>query len=87
MDERDHKGEEHQAGHDRGIDRNATGVGDEFVFFAAEELAKWLEHRRKDYPRALGIVERVLREGGCASLGEREAFARRLARLKRKSGA
>ena len=32
MDERDHKGEEHQAGHDRGIDRNATGVGDEFVF-------------------------------------------------------
>ncbi len=60
---------------------------DPLDLFAAEELAKWLEHRRKDYPRALGIVERVLREGGCASLGEREAFARRLARLKRKSGA
>jgi uncharacterized protein len=54
--------------------------------FAAVELAKWLEHRKSDFARATGIVERVL-AGRRLSPDDRESLAHRLARLRRKSGA
>ncbi|HPI93008.1 MAG TPA: ribonuclease H-like domain-containing protein [Deltaproteobacteria bacterium] len=49
--------------------------------FAAEELAKYHEHRRHDYGRAAMIVRTVLE--GCSSLSdeERNAFEHRLHRL------
>jgi uncharacterized protein len=52
--------------------------------FAALELAKWLEHRKSDFTRAIGIVERILEAGQRVSPEDRDALANRLARLKRK---
>lgn len=61
-------------------------ASDPHDLFAVAELAKWLEHRRKDYPRAIGIVEQVLVHGRRVLPEDRESLARRLARLKRKNG-
>jgi uncharacterized protein len=55
--------------------------------FAVEELAKWLEHRKGEFARAVGIVEGLLSAGRRLSPEDREAFAHRLVRLKRKAGA
>ncbi len=58
---------------------------DPFDLFAAEELAKYHEHRRQDYARAELIVRTVL--DGCRSLSdeERQAFEYRLQRILAKS--
>ena len=55
--------------------------------FAAEELAKWLEHRACDNARAIGVVETILAGSRSLSPTERQALAHRLARLKKKSAA
>jgi len=52
--------------------------------FAAEELAKWLEHRAYDHSRAIDIVERVLAGTWTLSSAERERLIHRLSRLERK---
>ncbi len=49
--------------------------------FAAEELAKYLEHRVHDYQRAIRIVEDILENAGYLSGEVRGAFEYRLARL------
>jgi len=51
--------------------------------FAVEELAKYLEHRLKDFGQARNLVERAL---AGASLEARPALHRRLDRLGRKDG-
>ncbi len=53
--------------------------------FAAEELAKQLEHVEKDFHAALAVVERWL-QCGCGTDGEREAFFHRRERLRRRAG-
>ena len=55
---------------------------DEIDLFALVELAKWYEHKRRDFARALALTERAgsVRQ----SPDERAALARRLERLERK---
>ncbi|HOI73787.1 MAG TPA: ribonuclease H-like domain-containing protein [Syntrophales bacterium] len=53
--------------------------------FAAEELAKDLEHNEKDAPAALAVVECWLACGSGAE-GETAAFLHRRARLRRRTG-
>lgn len=55
-------------------------------YFAVEELAKWLEHRRHDYRRAAGLVSGLLDATGATTPDEAEALAYRLNRLRRKLG-
>jgi uncharacterized protein YprB with RNaseH-like and TPR domain len=52
--------------------------------FAAQELAKWLEHKRHDYARAVKIVEGLLDDASGLSEEERESLRYRLNRLKGK---
>lgn len=40
--------------------QNLTAGDLPFSFFAHEELAKYYEHRRRDYPRALSFVEKAI---------------------------
>jgi uncharacterized protein YprB with RNaseH-like and TPR domain len=58
---------------------------DPFDLFAAEELAKWLEHRRKDHAGAIDIVEALLAGSPSLTPSEREKLSYRLERLRRKS--
>ncbi|MGB4108763.1 MAG: hypothetical protein WBL38_02845, partial [Desulfomonilia bacterium] len=60
-------------------------VRDPGDLFAAEEMAKWLEHRAYDHLRAIEIVETALSGSGTLSLADRSSLAHRLARLKRKA--
>jgi len=53
--------------------------------FAVEELAKWLEHRKKDYERAAGLVRALLDEGRPEE-AERRSLQHRLERLRGKTG-
>jgi len=53
-------------------------------YFAVEELAKWLEHRRHDYGRAADLVSGLLAQTGATTPDERDALAYRLNRLRRK---
>jgi hypothetical protein len=53
--------------------------------FAAEELAKDLEHNEKDAPAALAVVECWL-ACGSGTEGETAAFLHRRARLRRRAG-
>ncbi len=52
--------------------------------FAAEELAKWLEHRQSDFGRAAVLVERIIEGAQGITPTDREGLVYRLARLKRK---
>ncbi len=76
----------------RGLWKQAVSVWEEMIasdphdLFAAEELAKWLEHRAYDYSRAIGIVTAVLSGRKALSRDEREGLSYRLVRLRRKSG-
>ncbi|MRR37200.1 hypothetical protein EG829_21585, partial [bacterium] len=54
--------------------------------FAVEELAKWLEHRGKDYDRAVGLIQRMLDGSAALSSSDKESLAHRLTRLRRKMG-
>ncbi len=53
--------------------------------FALEELAKWCEHRTRDYGGALELVERALERHGVAP-EERQALLHRRGRLLRRCG-
>jgi uncharacterized protein YprB with RNaseH-like and TPR domain len=59
--------------------------GDSCHIFAVEELAKWCEHRKGDFDRALNLVKNVLKNAPYLSITEREAFVYRFNRLKRRS--
>lgn len=51
-------------------------------FSAVSELAKWLEHRTRDYRRAKMLVESALAQDNTFSEEERESLSHRLKRLK-----
>ncbi len=53
--------------------------------FAAEELAKDLEHNEKDAPAALAVVDRWLARGS-GTEEETAAFLHRRERLRRRAG-
>ena len=55
-------------------------------YFACEELAKWLEHRRRDYRKAADLVTRLLDNRGATTTDEAAALVYRLNRLDRKLG-
>jgi hypothetical protein len=55
--------------------------------FAVEELAKWYEHRRRDFGRAAGLVQGVLGRGTSLGEPERTALEYRLERLLHKAAA
>jgi predicted patatin/cPLA2 family phospholipase len=46
------------------------------------ELAKWLEHRVRDYRRAQVMIEKALDQEDAFSAEERESLSHRLKRLK-----
>ena len=52
--------------------------------FAVEELAKWYEHRQRDFERAFSLVNHILDKGRTLSAMDRDAFRYRLNRLKRR---
>jgi len=52
--------------------------------FALIELAKWCEHRRRDFTRALALVERACVCERSLSPDERTDLAHRRERLERK---
>jgi uncharacterized protein len=54
-------------------------------FYAVSELAKWLEHRGRDYFRAKALIEQALRQDNTFSTEERESLLHRLKRLNTKS--
>lgn len=58
---------------------------DPFDPFAAEELAKWLEHRQMRFVEAIEVVERVLQGSTALEEPRREALLYRLRRLVRKA--
>ena len=53
-------------------------------FFAAEEMAKWLEHRQHAFDEAIELVERLLAAPHLAADEQRASFLHRLERLRRK---
>lgn len=59
-------------------------AGDSENVFAAVELAKWYEHRERDFQRALSLVDKVLTSPHQLSEHERDALMYRLNRLKRR---
>ncbi len=50
-------------------------------FYAVSELAKWLEHRVRDYPAAGALIERALNQADIFSADEMESLRHRLKRL------
>jgi uncharacterized protein len=54
-------------------------------FSVVEELAKWYEHRVRDYGKAVSLVHKALAHGNCLTDVQREALRYRLARLQRKA--
>ena len=59
---------------------------DRFDVFAAEELAKWLEHHEMRFIEALEVVEPALEALEVAEGGMREALTHRVNRLRRRIG-
>ncbi|MBN2569743.1 MAG: ribonuclease H-like domain-containing protein [Deltaproteobacteria bacterium] len=55
-------------------------------YFACEELAKWLEHRRRDYSKAACLISRLLNAKSATTSGDATVLAYRLKRLNRKLG-
>lgn len=53
-------------------------------FYAISELAKYLEHHERDYPRAKTLIEQALAENNIFSEVERESLTHRLKRLNAK---
>ncbi len=62
--------------------RLAADAGD---LFAVEELAKWLEHRQRNYADAIDLVDRLLLSARLTDGDARESFRYRLERLRRKA--
>ncbi|MBN1637034.1 MAG: ribonuclease H-like domain-containing protein [Deltaproteobacteria bacterium] len=54
--------------------------------FAVEELAKFLEHKKHDYTRAIELIEVILDRPVAVAPFEHDALIYRMERLKRKSG-
>ncbi|HNV57844.1 MAG TPA: tetratricopeptide repeat protein, partial [Smithellaceae bacterium] len=50
-------------------------------FYAVSELAKHLEHRARDYARAMALIETALAGGNLFSEEEKDSLGRRLKRL------
>jgi hypothetical protein len=50
-------------------------------FYAVSEMAKYLEHRTKDYARAKGLIENAFSRNNTFSEDERESLLHRLKRL------
>ncbi len=50
-------------------------------FYAISELAKYLEHRERDYPQAKAMIENALNQYNTFSQDERESQLHRLKRL------
>ena len=59
-------------------------AGDPDNVFAAVELAKWYEHRERNYSRALSLIDQILPAARHLSESEREALMYRQNRLKRR---
>ncbi len=55
-------------------------------FFAVEEMAKYLEHRRRDYRKAIDIINEALSLPHPRTALERDALLYRLKRLKSRAG-
>jgi hypothetical protein len=55
-------------------------------YFAAAELAKWYEHRKHDYEKAIDIVSKTLTLSGLKTSEERNSLLHRLNRLKSRAG-
>ena len=55
-------------------------------FFAVEEMAKYLEHRRRDFKKAIDIVNEALSLPHSQTASERDALVYRLKRLKSRAG-
>ena len=55
-------------------------------FYPVSELAKWLEHRVRDCPRAKALIEQALNQDNTFSAEERESLLHRLIRLNTKLG-
>ncbi len=55
-------------------------------FFAVEEMAKYLEHRRRDFKKAIDIINEALSLSHPQAALERDALAHRLRRLKSRAG-
>jgi tetratricopeptide (TPR) repeat protein len=55
-------------------------------FFAVEEMAKYLEHRRRDFKKAIEIINEALSLPNCLTTLERDALVYRLKRLKGRAG-
>jgi hypothetical protein len=53
-------------------------------FYAISELAKYLEHRERDYPRAKDIIDNALAGNNTFSGDERDSLSHRLKRLNAK---
>ncbi|HOX16095.1 MAG TPA: hypothetical protein PLP18_08195, partial [Smithellaceae bacterium] len=53
-------------------------------FYAISELAKYLEHRERDYPRAKDIIRNALAGDNTFSGEERDSLSHRLKRLNAK---
>jgi len=61
-------------------------LDDPVSYFAAAELAKWYEHRKHDYEKAIDIVSKALTLSGLKTIEERNSLVHRLNRLKSRAG-
>jgi tetratricopeptide (TPR) repeat protein len=55
-------------------------------FFAVEEMAKYLEHRRRDFKKAIDIINEALSLPHSRTTLEKDALVYRLRRLKSRAG-
>jgi uncharacterized protein YprB with RNaseH-like and TPR domain len=55
-------------------------------FFAVEEMAKYLEHRRRDFKKAIDLVNKALSLPHSQTSSERDALLYRFRRLKSRTG-
>ena len=55
-------------------------------FFAVDELAKYLEHRQRNFRKAIKIISKALNIHHCRTAFERDALLYRLKRLRNRSG-
>jgi uncharacterized protein len=55
-------------------------------FFAADELAKYLEHRQRNFEKAIEIISGVLRLPHSKTASEKDALVHRLKRLRSRAG-
>jgi hypothetical protein len=55
-------------------------------FFAVEEKAKYLEHRRRDFKKAIDLVNKALSLPHSRTSSEKDALVYRFRRLKSRAG-